>query len=97
MPLFPQGDRLVVKPSELSLVRPSGIHLPESVEKEEACEGTVLTVGPGKVNADGTLTRISVQPGDKVIYSKYAGSEIKYEGVTVLIVRECDVYCVVAD
>jgi chaperonin GroES len=97
MPLYPQSDRLVVKPAELSLKRESGLFLPETVEKEEACEGTVLTVGPGKYDSEGVFRRISVKPGDRVIYSKYAGSEVKYEGVTVMIIKEHDVYAVVAD
>lgn len=99
MPLYPQGDRLVVKPAEVQLKRESGLFLPESAAdgREEACEGTVLTVGPGKYDEHGVLRRISVQPGDKVFYSKYAGSEVKYEGGAVMIISERDVYAVVAD
>lgn len=96
MPLYPQSDHLVVKPSEVSLIRPSGILLPEIVDYETACEGTVLTVGPGKYDEAGVLRRITLQPGDKVIYSKYAGSEVKYEGVDVVIIQERDVFAVVA-
>jgi chaperonin GroES len=92
--LIPQGDRLVVQPVTQNLTRPSGLILPDVNTKEQACEGTVVTLGPGARKEDGTLAPFQVKVGDKIIYSRFAGSEIKYEGKDYMVISERDVYAV---
>ena len=92
--LKPLGDRLVIKPIEQEDVTLGGIILPETA-KEKPQEGEVLAAGPGKLDDSGKRVPMEVQVGDRVLYAKYAGTEIKLESDKVLILKESDVLAVV--
>lgn len=94
MNLKPLGDRLLVKPIEQEEKTASGIILPETA-KEKPQEGEVLAVGPGSRKEDGSRISMDVAVGDRVLYAKYAGTEIKMDGVKYLILRESDVLAIV--
>jgi len=91
--LKPLGDRLVVKPLEDEEVTPSGIVLPETA-KEKPQKGEVLAVGPGARDDDGKRIEMDVSVGDKVLFAKYGGTEIKMDGDKLLILRESDVLAI---
>ena len=86
----PLGDRVVVKPAESKEEMRGGIILPDTA-KEKPQEGEVLAVGPGRVTEEGKRIAMDLKVGDRVIYSKYGGTEIKDAGSEVLILRESDV------
>jgi chaperonin GroES len=88
--LQPLGDRLVVKPMEKEEKTKSGIILPDTA-KEKPQEGEVVAVGPGRMTDEGKRIAMDVKVGDKVIYSKYGGSEIKVDDVEMIILRESDI------
>lgn len=93
--LRPLGDRVIVEAIERDDMTPSGIILPDTA-KEKPQEGNVLAVGAGKLNEDGTRSVMDVKVGDRVIYAKYAGTEIKLEGDRkVLILKETDILAIV--
>jgi chaperonin GroES len=94
MNLKPLGDRLLVKPIEQEEKTASGIILPETA-KEKPQEGQVLAAGPGARKEDGVRIEMDVKVGDRVLYAKYAGTEIKMDGVKYLILRESDILAVV--
>ena len=94
MNLKPLGDRLLVKPIEQEEKTASGIILPETA-KEKPQEGEVLAVGPGSRKEDGDRVAMDVAVGNRVLYAKYAGTEIKMDGVKYLILRESDVLAIV--
>lgn len=85
----PLADRVVIEPAPAETKTASGIIIPDSV-KEKPQEGTVVAVGPGKPDEPMTL-----KEGDKVLYGKYAGTELKLEGNDYLIMRELDVLAIV--
>jgi len=89
----PLGSRLVVEPIEEEEVTSGGIVLPETA-KEKPQKGTVLAIGPGDRNEKGERIPMDVKVGDKVLYAKYAGTEIKYEGKKLLILRESDILAI---
>jgi chaperonin GroES len=88
--LQPLADRLVVKPTEKDEKTKSGIYLPDTA-KEKPQEGEVVAVGPGKLTEEGKRIPMDLKVGDKVIYSKYGGSEIKIDDVEMIILRESDI------
>jgi chaperonin GroES len=90
MKLQPLGDRVVVQPSSEEEVTKGGIILPDTA-KEKPQRGVVVAVGPGRLDEAGKRVPMEVKKGDKVIYSKYAGSEIKQDDEEVLILRESDI------
>jgi chaperonin GroES len=92
----PLADRLVVKPLEDEEVTPSGIVLPETA-KEKPQRGEVLAVGPGTRNDDGEHIKMDVSVNDKVLFAKYAGTEIKMNDDKVLILRESDILAILED
>ncbi|MEI2690682.1 MAG: co-chaperone GroES [Anaerolineae bacterium] len=94
MNLKPLGDRLLVKPIEQEEKTASGIILPETA-KEKPQEGEVLAAGPGSRKEDGTRIVMDVAVGNRVLYAKYAGTEIKMDGTKYLILRETDVLAIV--
>ena len=94
MNLKPLGDRLLVKPIEQEEKTASGIILPETA-KEKPQEGEVLAVGPGSRKEDGERIAMDVAVGNRVLYAKYAGTEIKMDGTKYLILRESDVLAIV--
>ena len=88
--LQPLADRLVVKPIEREEVTKGGIVLPDTV-KEKPQEGKVVAVGPGRLSDDGKRIAMDVKVGDRVIYAKYGGTEIKIEDEELVILRESDI------
>lgn len=92
--LRPMGDRVVVKALARESVTRSGIVLPDTA-KEKPQEGEILAVGPGKVLDNGKRTALEVQVGQKVLFAKFAGTEIKIEGEEYLILRESDIMGIV--
>ena len=88
--LQPLGDRIVVRPIKREEVTKGGIVLPDTA-KEKPQEGKIIAVGPGKLADDGKRLEMEVKRGDKVMYAKYAGTEIKIDGEELLILRDSDV------
>ena len=94
--LQPLEDRIVVKPSEEEEMTASGLVIPDTA-KERPQEGEVIAVGPGRFNEDGDeRVPMDVKVGDKVIYSKYGGTEVKIEGDDYLILSARDVLAIVS-
>ena len=91
--LQPLEDRIVVKPSEGEEMTAPGLVIPDTA-KEKPQEGEVLAVGPGRFE-DGSRVPLDVKVGDKVIYSKYGGTEVKLSGDEVLILSARDVLAIV--
>lgn len=91
----PLGNRLVVEPLEQEEVTAGGIVLPETA-KEKPQKGTVLAAGPGDRNEKGERILLDVKPGDLVLFAKYSGTEIKYEGKKLLILRESDILAILS-
>jgi chaperonin GroES len=94
MNLKPLADRLVVEPTEQEEVTAGGIILPETA-KEKPQQGTVVAAGAGRVDDKGAYIKMEVKVGDKVLYAKYSGTEIKMSGKKVLILRESDILAIV--
>jgi chaperonin GroES len=92
--LKPLGDRVVVEHVEQAEKSAGGVFLPDTA-KEKPQEGRVLAVGTGRVLDNGNLLPVSVKVGDRILYSKYSGSEIKLEGTEYLIISEKDVLAIV--
>ncbi|TMD94323.1 MAG: co-chaperone GroES [Chloroflexi bacterium] len=90
----PLGDRVVVKALARETVTKSGLVLPDTA-KEKPQEGEVLAVGPGKVLDNGKRTTPEVKVGERVLFARYAGTEIKIDGEEYLILRESDVMGIV--
>ena len=86
----PLADRVLVKPIEASETKKGGIIIPDTA-KEKPQEGEVVALGTGKRDDDGKVIAFTVKKGDKVLISKYGGTEIKIEGDTYLIMREDDI------
>ena len=93
MKIKPLSDRVVVKVQEAEEKTASGIILPDTA-KEKPQIGLVVPTGPGKVNESGNINKMTVSKGDKVLYGKYSGNEISFEGDELLIMRESDILAV---
>ncbi len=92
--LKPLGDRVVIELVESEEKTASGIVLPDSA-KEKPQEGKVVAAGSGRVLESGERVALEVKTGDRIIFSKYAGTEVKYEGTDYLILRESDILAVI--
>ena len=92
----PLEDRIVVKPLDAEQTTASGLVIPDTA-KEKPQEGEVLAIGPGRIDDNGNRVPLDVSVGDKVIYSKYGGTEVKYAGEEYLILSARDVLAVVPD
>ena len=90
----PLGDRVLVKPLSRETITKSGIVLPDTA-KEKPQEGEILAVGSGKVLDNGKRTTLEVSVGQKVLFAKYAGTEVKMDDEEYLILRESDIMCIV--
>ncbi len=90
----PLEDRILVRPEEGQETTVSGIVIPDTA-KEKPQEGTVLAIGPGKRSDTGDLIPMEVKEGDRVMYSKYGGTEIKVDGEELLILSSRDVLAIV--
>ena len=91
--LKPLADRVVVEPAPAEDKSAGGIILPDTAQ-EKPQQGTVVAVGSGKVNDSGSLVEMTVKKGDKVLYGKYSGSEVTFDGVDYVIMRESDILAV---
>ena len=94
MKIRPLQDRILVQPIKEKDVRKGGIIIPDSA-KEKPIEGRIKAVGAGKVGDDGKRVKLDVKVGDKVLYSKYGGTEIKIDGEDHLLMREDDILGIV--
>jgi chaperonin GroES len=90
----PLGERVVVKPLPSEERTKSGIVLPDTA-KEKPQEGEVIAVGSGKILETGQRVPIDLKPGDRILFSKYAGNEVKIDDVEYLIMREADILGVI--
>jgi len=95
MNIRPLQDRIIVERVEEETTTAGGIIIPDTVSKEKPQEGKVIAVGKGKVTPEGKVLPLDVKEGDLVLFGKYAGSEIKIDGVEYLIMREDDILGVV--
>ena len=91
--LRPLADRLVVEPTEQEDITASGIYVPDTA-KEKPQEGTVVASGPGRKDDDGKRIPMDVAEGDKVLYAKYAGTEVKLDDKKYLILKESDILAI---
>jgi chaperonin GroES len=94
MKIRPLYDRILVKRLEEQTKTAGGLYIPDSA-KEKPLEALVVAVGNGKVQEDGSLRKLEVKAGDKILFSKYSGSDIKIDGTEHLILREDDVLAVI--
>ncbi|MBL8154355.1 MAG: co-chaperone GroES [Anaerolineae bacterium] len=92
--LRPLGDRVIVEPIEQEEVTATGLYIPETA-KEKPQQGNVLAVGAGRTDDDGKRIAMDVKAGDKVLFAKYAGTEVKIDGKKLLILKETDILAIV--
>ena len=86
----PLSDRLVVQPREVETKTAGGIVIPDTADKDKPIQGTVIAIGTGKY-VDGKLQPLQVQVGDKVLFGKYAGTNVKLDDKEYLVMREEDI------
>jgi chaperonin GroES len=91
MKLKPLGDRVLVKSAEEKEVKRGGIIIPDTA-KEKPQEGIVVAVGPGKLDDKGQRIAMNIKAGDRVLYGKYSGSEVKLDDQELMIMHEEDIY-----
>lgn len=96
MTITPLGDRVLIKLKEKEEVTASGIVLPDTVDKNEKAEGTVVAVGPGKMLDSGTRAAMEVSVGDTVLFEKWGGEEITIEGVDHKIIAADKIVAIVS-
>jgi chaperonin GroES len=96
MKIRPLQDRILIRRVEEEETTAGGIIIPDSA-KEKPQEGVVVAAGKGKVRDDGGVTALDVKAGDRVMFSKYAGSDVTLDGEEYTIIREDDVLAIVAD
>ena len=95
MKVRPLQDRVIVRRMEEERKTASGIVIPDAAT-EKPDQGEIIAVGKGKVGDDGKLIAMSVKVGDKVLFGKYAGTEIKLDGTDILVVKEDDILAILA-
>jgi chaperonin GroES len=95
MKLKPLNDRVLVKRLESEEKTSGGLFIPDTA-KEKPSKGEVVAVGPGKTAEDGKLIAMTVKAGDQVLFNKYAGTEVKLDGVEHLVMREDDILAVIS-
>lgn len=94
MKVKPLHDRLIIQRLEEEEKTKGGIIIPDTA-KEKPVEGKVIAVGPGRIKKDGTKIPLEIKKGDRVLYAKYAGTEIKMDGEEYLMMREDDILAVI--
>ena len=94
MGIRPLGDRVLIETLEEDVAKKGSLFIPDTA-KEKPQQGKVIAVGNGKYE-DGKLVSVDVKAGDKVLYGKYAGTEVKFDGKDYLIVRESDILAVLS-
>ena len=95
MKIKPLADRVIVKPSDVDESKSTGGIIIPDTAKEKPQEGKIVAVGPGKLDENGKSIKMNVKVGDKVLYSKYGGTELKYEGEDYLIMSESDILAII--
>ncbi|RWX43464.1 chaperonin GroES [Candidatus Electrothrix aarhusensis] len=95
MNIRPLNDRILVKRLEEETQTAGGIIIPDSAQEKPA-EGEIVAVGPGKMTDAGQRTAMDVKEGDRVLFSKYGGTDVKFDGQSYLIMREDDILGVIA-
>jgi len=95
MNLKPLGDRVIVKPKAPDEITKGGIILPDTAQ-EKPMEGTIIAVGAGRIADDGKKIAMELKAGDKILYGKYSGTEVKVNDEEFLIMRESDVYAIIS-
>jgi len=90
--LIPLGDKLVLRPIVQEEVLSSGIVIPDTA-KEKPNQGEIIAVGPGRRDEDGKIVPMDVSVGDRVLYAKYTGQEIKVENEEFIVLKESDILC----
>ena len=95
MKIRPLHDRVIVKRLEEERTTASGIVIPDSASGEKPDQGVVQAVGNGKILEDGTTRTLDVKVGDKVLFGKYAGQEVKVDGDELLVMREDDIMAII--
>jgi chaperonin GroES len=93
MSLKPLGDRVILKADEAETTTASGLYLATD-SKEKPQTGIVVAVGEGKLDKDGNMVPVPVKVGDRVIFGKYGGTEVSYQGEDVMILRSDDIYAI---
>ncbi len=91
----PLADRVVVKPQEREEKTKGGIYLPDTASKEKPQEGTIMAVGEGRLDDSGKRIPVAVKRGDRVLFAKYAGTEVKLDDEDYLILAEKDILAVI--
>ncbi|MCL4509783.1 MAG: co-chaperone GroES [Bacteroidetes bacterium] len=94
MKIKPLADRVVVKPLPADDKTKGGLFVPDTA-KERPQQGEIVAVGPGRVTDDGKKIPIDVKVGDKILYGKYSGTEVNYDGEEYLIMRESDIFAII--
>ena len=94
MKIKPLSDHILIEPIKEEEKTKTGILLPETAEKEKPEQGMVIAVGPGRKTASGKIVPLSVQPGQKVLFTKYGPNEIKVDDKEYLIAREEDILAI---
>ncbi len=94
MSIKPMQDRLLVKPADEEQKTAGGIIVPDTATKEKPMRGEVIATGPGKLSDEGSRLPMDVKVGDKVIYSKYSGTEFKLDDDELLIIEQNDILAI---
>jgi chaperonin GroES len=94
MKIKPLADRVVVKPLPAEEKTKGGLFVPDTA-KERPQEGEIVAIGPGRITDEGKKIPIEVKVGDKILYGKYSGTEVTYDGIEYLIMRESDIFAIV--
>ncbi len=94
MKIKPLADRVVVKPLEAEEKTKGGLFVPDTA-KERPQQGEIVAVGPGRVSDDGKKIPMEVKVGDKILYGKYSGTEVTYDSIEYLIMRESDIFAII--
>lgn len=90
----PLADRVLVEPSDVEESKSAGGIIIPDTAKEKPQEGIIAAVGPGRTDENGKIIKMNVKVGDKVLYSKYGGTELKYDGKDYLIMSESDILAI---
>jgi len=94
MKIRPLHDRVIVKRLEEERTSPGGIVIPDSAA-EKPSQGKVIAIGKGKILEDGSVRALDVKVGDKILFGKYSGTEVKVDGEDLLVMREEDIMAVI--
>ncbi len=92
--LKPLADRVVVEPLEEEQMTATGVYLPDSAQ-ERPMKGSVIAVGPGRLDDKGKRVAVELKPGDTVLYAKYAGTEVKLGDKELLVLKESDILAII--